>query len=51
MNHRIDEEAMRLAREIFTQEELEEILYIENSNDIDIDLDEILADEGDDSDD
>jgi hypothetical protein len=47
---KIDDEALRLAREIFTQEELEEILYIENSNDIEIDLDEILADEGDDCD-
>lgn len=50
MKQELDAEALRLAREIFTQEELEEILYIENSNDIDIDLDEILADEGDDCD-
>lgn len=46
----LDEDAMRLAREIFTQEELEEILFIEDSNNIDIDLDEILSDEGDDCD-
>lgn len=39
---------MRMAREIFTDEELDEILTLEDELDIDIDLDDILADEGDD---
>lgn len=40
----IDDEVMllRMAREIFTEEEIDEILTIEAENDIDLDLDEIL---------
>lgn len=41
----IDDEVllMRMAREIFTDEELDEILSFEETNDIDLDLDEILG--------
>jgi len=40
----IQDEAMllRMAREIFTEEEIDEILTFEDENDIDLDLDEIL---------
>lgn len=45
----IDDEVMlmKMARDIFTDEELDEILSLEEELDIDIDLDEILDDEGD----
>ena len=33
---------LRMAREIFTEEEIDEILTFEDENDIDLDLDEIL---------
>lgn len=40
----IQDEAMllRMAREIFTEEEIDEILTFEDENDIDLNLDEIL---------
>lgn len=46
----VDDEVMlmRMAREIFTDEELEEILLFEEENDIDIDYDELMHDLGDD---
>jgi len=33
---------MRMAREIFSEEEIDEILTFEDENDIDLNLDEIL---------
>lgn len=43
MNNEDDALLMKMAREIFTDEELEEILLFEEENEID--LDDILADE------
>jgi hypothetical protein len=45
----IDDEVMlmKMARDIFTDEELDEILTLEEELDIDIDLDDIFDDEGD----
>lgn len=45
MSYELDDEAMEIAREIFTQDELEDILYIEEQAGVDIDLDDILADD------
>lgn len=36
---------MQIAREIFTNEELEEILLFEESNEIDLDMSEVLGDD------
>jgi hypothetical protein len=43
-----DDEALEIAREIFTPEELEEILLEEHSLGVDISLDEILMESEDD---
>lgn len=43
----LDKEALEIAQEIFTPEELEEILEIEGLGEIDICLDEILNEEAD----
>lgn len=42
---------MRMAREIFTPEELEEILLFEEENEIDMDFDDLFDDLGDELDD
>lgn len=44
MSYELDDEAMEIAREIFTTEELEDILFLEEQEGIEIDLDEIFAD-------
>jgi len=47
-NSDLDLEAMEIARDIFTDEELEEILLEEDAYGIDISLDEILLESEDD---
>lgn len=45
MSDELEDEAMAIAREIFTQEELEDILFLEEDEGVVIDLEEIFADE------
>ncbi len=45
MSYELDDEAMAIAREIFTQDELEDILFIEEQAGVDIDLVDVFADE------